>query len=200
MTWEAQEGESCAVSGCLRRLRESVGVVDFLKQVQINENDRVVGGQTTIVLRCNGQGVDAGFFPLDCYNPPPQELDGPSNRWAKFIWTIEKGVEVMSDNHLSRRRFLRNLAVAAPASGLIMVGPASAQDLPKLALTDPLAVGLQYVEDATTSSAPNYKAGQDCDNCLQIQGNEGDAFRPCAIVPGKSVSAKGWCSVWVAKP
>jgi hypothetical protein len=128
------------------------------------------------------------------------EPDGPSNRWAKFIWTIEKGIEVMSDNHLSRRRFLRNLAVAAPASGLIMAGPASAQDLPKLALTDPLAVGLQYVEDATTSSAPNYKAGQECDNCLQIQGNEGDTFRPCAIVPGKSVSAKGWCSVWVAKP
>jgi len=148
----------------------------------------------------NLQGLDAGFFFLDCYNPPRRNwmahrIGGP-NLYGQLI----KGVEVMSDNHLSRRRFLRNLAVAAPASGLMMVGSASAQELPKLALTDPLAVGLQYVEDATTSSAPNYKAGQECDNCLQIQGNEGDAFRPCAIVPGKSVSAKGWCSVWVAKP
>jgi len=106
----------------------------------------------------------------------------------------------MRDNHLSRRRFLRNLAVAAPASSLFIMDPALAQDLPKLALDDPLAVGLMYVEDATASKAPNYQAGQTCNNCLQIQGNAGDAFRPCAIVPGKSVAAAGWCSAWVAKP
>ncbi len=87
MTWEAQEGGSCAVSGSLRRLRESVGVVDFLKQVQINENDRVVGGQTTIVLRCNGQGVDTGFFLLDCYNPP-----------AGTGWPIESVGQIYMDN------------------------------------------------------------------------------------------------------
>jgi len=106
----------------------------------------------------------------------------------------------MRDNHLSRRRFLRHLAVAAPAGSLFLSGPASADALPQLALDDPLAVGLQYVEDATASKAPNYKAGQTCDNCLQIQGNDGDAYRPCAIVPGKSVAAAGWCSAWVAKP
>lgn len=106
----------------------------------------------------------------------------------------------MRDNHLSRRRFLKGLAVAAPAGSLIVSRSAMAQDLPKLALDDPLAVGLMYVEDATTSTAPNYKAGQDCANCLQIQGNDGDAYRPCAIVPGKSVAAAGWCSAWVAKP
>jgi hypothetical protein len=106
----------------------------------------------------------------------------------------------MRDNHLTRRRFLRNLAVAAPAGSVLMIDPAMGQDLPRLALDDPLAVGLQYVEDAAQSKAPNYKAGQTCDNCLQIQGNEGDAWRPCAIVPGKSVAAAGWCAVWVAKP
>jgi hypothetical protein len=106
----------------------------------------------------------------------------------------------MNDNHLSRRRFLRNLAIAAPAGSLLLGHPAGAEELPKLALDDPLAVGLQYVEDATTSTAPNYQAGQNCDNCLQIRGNEGDAYRPCAIVPGKSVAAAGWCSAWVAKP
>ena len=107
---------------------------------------------------------------------------------------------VMRDNHLSRRRFLRNLAVALPASSIVMIDPASGQDLPKLAVDDPLAVGLQYVEDATKSTAANYQAGQSCANCLQLQGNDGDAFRPCAIVPGKTVAAAGWCSVWVAKP
>ncbi len=106
----------------------------------------------------------------------------------------------MRDNHLSRRRFLRHLAVAAPAGSLFLAGPARAEGLPQLALDDPLAVGLQYVEDATTSTAANYKAGQNCANCLQIQGNDGDAYRPCAIVPGKSVASAGWCSAWVAKP
>ena len=106
----------------------------------------------------------------------------------------------MSTKHLSRRRFLRNLAISAPAGSLLLSTSANSQELPKLALDDPLAVGLMYVEDATTSEAPTYKAGQTCDNCLQIQGNDGDAWRPCAIIPGKSVAAAGWCSAWVAKP
>ena len=106
----------------------------------------------------------------------------------------------MRDKHLDRRRFLMGLAVAAPLGSLVVSRGAIAADLPKLALDDPLAVGLQYVEDATTATAPNYKAGQTCDNCLQIKGAEGAAFRPCAIVPGKSVAAAGWCSAWVAKP
>jgi len=106
----------------------------------------------------------------------------------------------MRDNHLTRRHFLRNLAVAGSANSVFMLDPAIAQDLPKLSLDDPLAVGLQYVEDATASSSPAYKAGSTCDNCLQIQGPAGDAFRPCAIVPGKLVAGAGWCSAWVAKP
>jgi hypothetical protein len=106
----------------------------------------------------------------------------------------------MRDKHIDRRRFLMGLAVAAPATSLVVSRGAWAADLPKLALSDPLAMGLQYVEDATTSTAGNYTAGSTCDNCLQIQGTEGDAFRPCAIVPGKSVAAAGWCTAWVAKP
>lgn len=106
----------------------------------------------------------------------------------------------MRDNHLTRRHFLRNLAIAGSAGSVLMIDPAIAQDLPKLSLDDPLAVGLQYVEDATASSSPAYKAGSTCANCLQIQGNDGDAYRPCAIVPGKLVASAGWCSAWVAKP
>ncbi len=96
----------------------------------------------------------------------------------------------MRDNHLNRRHFLRNLAVAGSAGSVFMINPAIAQDLPKLSLDDPLAVGLQYVEDATASTSPAYKAGSTCDNCLQIQGPAGDAFRPCAIVPGKLVAGR----------
>ena len=106
----------------------------------------------------------------------------------------------MRDRHLSRRHFLRNLAIAAPAGSLIMARPSLAQDLPQLALDDPQATALMYVEDATTSTAPNFKAGSNCANCALIQGNDGDAFRPCAIFPGKSVAAAGWCSAWAAKP
>ena len=51
----------------------------------------------------------------------------------------------MSDNHLNRRHFLRNLAIAGSAGSIIMIDPALGQDLPKLSLDDPLAVGLQYV-------------------------------------------------------
>ena len=69
-----------------------------------------------------------------------------------------------------------------------------------MAADDPLAVNLQYVEDASTSKSPAYKAGSSCANCALIQGNEGDAYRPCAIFAGKSVSAKGWCASWAPKP
>ena len=106
----------------------------------------------------------------------------------------------MRDRHLSRRNFLRNLAIAAPAGSLIMARPSLAQDLPPVAVDDPQAAALMYVEDATASTAPNYKAGSTCDNCALIQGNEGDAYRPCGIFPGKSVAAAGWCSAWAPKP
>ncbi len=106
----------------------------------------------------------------------------------------------MRDSHLSRRRFLRNIVIAAPAGSLLMTDPAVAQDLPRLALDDPQAVALQYVEVAGSSTAPNYQAGQTCDNCSFIQGDEGAAYRPCQLFPGKSVASAGWCISWVAKP
>lgn len=106
----------------------------------------------------------------------------------------------MRDSHLSRRRFLRNIAIAAPAGSLLMTDPAIAQDLPKLATDDPQAVALQYVEDAGSSTAPNYQPGQNCANCNFIQGADGDAYRPCQLFPGKAVASAGWCISWVAKP
>lgn len=65
------------------------------------------------------------------------------------------------------------------------------------------AVALGYLHDATKVDAdknPLYKAGQTCLTCLQIQGKDGEAWRPCGIFPGKLVNTKGWCKVWVKKP
>ena len=112
---------------------------------------------------------------------------------------------MMADKNFSRRSFMQTLAVALPASATVLHGQAVAADLPPLALDDPAAMALLYVEDAANADTTNpmaarYEVGQTCANCAQIQGNDGDARRPCAIFPGKSVTAKGWCSVWVAKP
>jgi len=105
----------------------------------------------------------------------------------------------MNNHHLSRRRFLRNVAIAAPASSLLMIDPAMAQDLPVLSADDPMAQGLQYVPNASDSTADNYQEGQNCANCNFIQGNEGDEYRPCQLFVGKAVSANGWCISWVPK-
>jgi len=72
----------------------------------------------------------------------------------------------------------------------------------RLAVTDPEAVKLNYIEDAKavdTKRFPNYKRGQTCDNCQFIKLRYG-FWRPCSLVPSdKLVSAKGWRSAWAAR-
>lgn len=111
----------------------------------------------------------------------------------------------MADNNLSRRSFIQSLAVALPAGAAVLNNQALASDLPKLDPNDPTAQALVYVHDAANVDTSNplaarYQAGQTCANCAQVQGEDGAEWRPCGIFPGKLVSAKGWCSVWVAKP
>ncbi len=109
----------------------------------------------------------------------------------------------MSKAQYSRRAFLRNAAVSLPAGAFLMNSMASAADMPKLAVDDPTAMALGYVEDAASVDAgkyPMFKPGSNCANCMQIQGADGDAYRPCGIFPGKVVASAGWCTVWVAKP
>jgi hypothetical protein len=110
---------------------------------------------------------------------------------------------------VTRRRFLAQVALAVPAGAALLdiavSNTAFAQAaLPKLELTDPSAKALLYVEDTATVDKNNPMAArhtpdQHCANCSQIQGKDGDAWRPCAIFPGKLVSSNGWCSVWVTK-
>jgi hypothetical protein len=96
------------------------------------------------------------------------------------------------------------LSAAAAAGLLVHPGSeAQAQELPKLTEDDPLAVAFKYTHDASTvdpALRTQAAAEQNCANCVQLQGVEGDEWRPCAIFIGKRVNAKGWCTVWVPKP
>ncbi len=104
---------------------------------------------------------------------------------------------------IARRKFMQ-LSAGAAAGLLVHPGPdAQAQELPKLTEDDPLAVAFKYTHDASTvdpALRTQAAAEQSCINCVQLQGVEGDEWRPCAIFIGKRVNAKGWCTVWVPKP
>jgi hypothetical protein len=103
---------------------------------------------------------------------------------------------------IARRKFIQLSAVAA-AGVLVQPGRAArAGDMPKLAEDDPMAQGMKYTHDASTvdpATRANSAADQTCANCALVQGNDGDAWRPCQIFPGKVVNANGWCSVWAPK-
>ena len=108
------------------------------------------------------------------------------------------------EKNLTRRALLKTIAVALPASAVLLRQGAQAADLPKLDPNDPTAKALVYVEDPSSLDKSNpavarYKEGQTCANCVQIQADSGE-YRPCGIFPGKLVAASGWCSVWAAKP
>ena len=103
---------------------------------------------------------------------------------------------------IARRLFLQGAAGAAAGCFINPGSPAQAQELPQLTEDDPVAAALKYTHDASTvdpSARTQPAAEQTCANCAQLQGNEGDEWRPCAIFVGKKVNVNGWCSVWVPK-
>jgi len=103
---------------------------------------------------------------------------------------------------IARRKFLQLSAVAAAGYFVQPGREARAADLPQLATDDPMAKAMKYTHDASTvdaASRNNPAADQNCANCALVQGNDGDAWRPCQIFPGKAVNANGWCSVWAPK-
>ena len=100
---------------------------------------------------------------------------------------------------IARRKFLQMSAVAAAGYFVQPGREAHAGDLPQLTADDPMAKAMKYTHDASSvdaSTRNNPAADQNCANCALIQGNDGDAWRPCQIFPGKTVNASGWCSVW----
>lgn len=93
---------------------------------------------------------------------------------------------------MNRRGFLR--LAGSSVIGLTVGGialRANAQEA--LDASDATAKALNYTPQSE-------KSGQNCANCMYIQGNEGDSQRPCAIFPGKLINAQGWCSAWVKRP
>ena len=106
--------------------------------------------------------------------------------------------------NLSRREALRSLGLAA---GTLLVArgavaAAASGPLPHLAVTDPTAVGLAYHESGKTvdpAKFPTFKPEQKCSNCVQVRGNDGEAWRPCVLFAGKAVAADGWCRAYAKK-
>jgi hypothetical protein len=48
------------------------------------------------------------------------------------------------------------------------------------------------VEDASKTTDPKHKAGDNCSNC-QFYSGGATGRGPCQLFPGKSVNSKGWC-------
>jgi hypothetical protein len=111
--------------------------------------------------------------------------------------------ELPMNEPVSRRDALRNFALLFGAAVALQPGEsARAADLPHLAASDASATALGYHEDAKTvdvKAFTNYQPGQLCSNCVQLQGTDGQPWRPCNIFPGKLVSANGWCRVYTKK-
>jgi hypothetical protein len=105
----------------------------------------------------------------------------------------------MTQHALTRRRLLKNLALAAGTAAVLPAVRAQAAEAPHLDVKDPAAVKLGYVEKAALADAkkfPSYEKGSSCENCAQLQGTAGAPYRPCDLFPGKLVAAAGWCSGW----
>ena len=114
---------------------------------------------------------------------------------------------------ISRREALKNLALGAGTLLIARTAGATANEaakpaaagggLPHVTPADPVAVALSYYESAKAVDAkkfPNYKPEQQCSNCLQSKGKEGEAWVPCNLFPGKLVRSGGWCKVYMKRP
>lgn len=93
----------------------------------------------------------------------------------------------------SRRSFLYALGtgvIALPLSTLTRDAAVLAAE--QLSLDDPTAKALQYVHDSPDPAKL-------CSGCQLYTGGADGKWGPCAIFPGKVVSADGWCVSWTAK-
>ena len=103
---------------------------------------------------------------------------------------------------VSRRGFLKSAGSAAAISVFgASVVTTRAEDLPQLEESDPTAIALKYVHDAS-SVAESLRPQTDrfCNNCALYAGNSDDEWAGCSLFPGKAVAGKGWCSVWAPIP
>ena len=101
--------------------------------------------------------------------------------------------------NLSRRAVLKALSLGAAAAA---ARPGRGAEARGLSTEDTAAQALGYVENAAQvdpGKYPSYVQGNNCENCLQLQGEPGSPYRPCSLFPGKLVAIRGWCSGWTAE-
>ncbi len=102
-------------------------------------------------------------------------------------------------DQLSRRAVLKSLALATGVGATLSAARSAPAAPVRLAVEDPAAIALGYVTDTAQidrNKDPTYATGQSCANCLQLQGNAGEPYQPCALFPGKLVAVNGWCKGW----
>lgn len=107
-------------------------------------------------------------------------------------------------NNQSRRKFVF-ASLMIPLVDLSR--PLMAQELPLVSELDATAQALGYkhnVADIDEMMFPRRSTEangetQFCDNCVFYTGAAGAEYGPCALFPGKSVAAKGWCNTWALK-
>lgn len=102
--------------------------------------------------------------------------------------------------NINRRTFAIQSIFGTAA--LVAVDVAHAQ-ASMLLESHPQAIMLGYRADASkvdSASFPKYAPGQKCAECQLFRAQQpGTAVGPCAIYPGKLVSAEGWCNAFVKK-
>ncbi|MBT5031701.1 MAG: high-potential iron sulfur protein 2 [Proteobacteria bacterium] len=97
-----------------------------------------------------------------------------------------------------RRKFLSVVgagALAVPISTLMKDGVAFAQEAPMVSIDDPTAQALQYIEVSAVDGA----YCKDCVLYTDLSKVE-EAAGPCALFPGKNVTADGWCISYAKRP
>ncbi len=105
-------------------------------------------------------------------------------------------------NAVTRRAVVKTLGLAAGIAAVLPGRQARSAEPARLDVKDPAAVKWGYVPTVAqvdTKKYPQYVPGQNCENCLQLQGSAGNAYRPCGLFPGKLVSVGGWCKGWTAE-
>lgn len=106
------------------------------------------------------------------------------------------------DNAVTRRVVVKTLALAAGITAVLSGRQARSAEPARLDVKDPAAIKWGYVLNVAqvdTKKYPQYVPGQNCENCLQLQGTAGNTYRPCGLFPGKLVSVSGWCKGWTAE-
>jgi hypothetical protein len=104
---------------------------------------------------------------------------------------------------MNRRHLLKRSLLATSAA--VAAGRLIASENTLLGVDEPIAVALNYVEDASMVDPAKHpkKAGpdgdsQNCASCaLYVETSEG--VGTCTAIPGRLVRGAGWCSAWVGR-